>query len=69
MRRIVFFRMNVMTLIAAPADIASKDLPLRENVRRAAIRFRFRKTQDDRDREQLEQMLTPPNQCSRDYSG
>ena len=81
MRRIVFFRMNVMTLIAAPADISSKDLPLREdvrllgrifgdtlreqegeasfqlieNVRRAAIRFR--KTQDDRDREQLEQML------------
>ena len=70
-----------MTLISAPADISSKDLPLREdvrllgrifgdtlreqegeasfqlieNVRRAAIRFR--KTQDDRDREQLEQML------------
>src|SRR4030065_1606630 len=81
MRRIVFFPMNVMTLISAPADISSKDLPLREdvrllgrifgdtlreqegeaafhfikNVRRAAIRFR--KTQDDRDREQLEQML------------
>src|SRR3989338_4866529 len=81
MRRIVFFRMNVMTLISAPADISSKDMPLREdvrllgrifgdtlreqegeasfqlieNVRRAAIRFR--KTQDDRDREQLEQML------------
>lgn len=72
---------NVMNLIAAPADISSKDLPLREdirllgrilgdtlreqegeetyalveNVRRAAVRFR--KTQDDRDREQLEQML------------
>jgi len=59
--------MNVMTLVSAPADISSKDLPLREDVRRAAIRFR--KTQDDRDREQLEQMLTPPNQCSRDYSG
>ncbi|HEU0188766.1 MAG TPA: phosphoenolpyruvate carboxylase [Gallionella sp.] len=70
-----------MNLIAAPADISSKDLPLRndvrllnrilgetlreqegeeyyaliENVRRAAIRFR--KTQDDRDREQLEQTL------------
>lgn len=29
MRRIVFFRMNVMTLITAPADISSKDLPLR----------------------------------------
>src|SRR3989338_1115348 len=81
MRRIVFFRMNVMTLISAPADISSKDMPLREdvrllgrifgdtlreqegeasfqlieNVRRAAIRFR--KTQDHRDREQLEQML------------
>ena len=74
-------RMNVMNLIAAPADISSKDLPLRddvrllnrilgetlrdqegeesyaliENVRRAAIRFR--KTQDDRDRVQLEQTL------------
>src|SRR5574340_859212 len=73
--------MNVMNLIAAPADISSKDLPLREdvrllgrilgetlreqegetsfrlieNVRRAAVRFR--KTQDDRDRVQLEQML------------
>ncbi len=70
-----------MNLIAAPADISSKDLPLREdvrllgrilgdtlreqegeasyqlieNVRRAAVRFR--KTQDDRDREQLEQTL------------
>ncbi len=73
--------MNVMTLISTPADISSKDLPLREdvrllgrifgdtlreqegeesfqlieNVRRAAIRFR--KTQDDRDRGQLEKML------------
>jgi phosphoenolpyruvate carboxylase len=73
--------MNVMNLITAPADISSKDLPLREdvrllgrilgetlreqegeasfqlieNVRRAAIRFR--KTQDDHDRVQLEQML------------
>src|SRR4030066_1401688 len=76
-----FFCMNVMPLFPPPADISSKDLPLREdvrllgrifgdtlreqegeasfqlieNVRRAAIRFR--KTQDDRDREQLEQML------------
>ncbi len=70
-----------MNLISAPADISSKDAPLREdirllgrilgdtlreqegeqtyalieNVRRAAVRFR--KTQDDRDRDQLEQML------------
>ena len=70
-----------MNLISAPADISSKDLPLRddvrllgrilgdtlreqegeasfeliENVRRAAVRFR--KTQDDRDRVQLEQTL------------
>jgi phosphoenolpyruvate carboxylase len=70
-----------MNLIAAPTDISSKDLPLRddvrllgrilgdtlreqegeasfqliENVRRAAVRFR--KTQDDRDRLQLEQTL------------
>ncbi len=70
-----------MNLIAAPTDISSKDLPLRddvrllgrilgdtlreqegeasfqliENVRRAAVRFR--KTQDDRDRVQLEQTL------------
>ncbi|WP_435628652.1 phosphoenolpyruvate carboxylase [Candidatus Ferrigenium straubiae] len=70
-----------MNLITAPADISSKDLPLREdvrllgrilgetlreqegeasfqlieNVRRAAVRFR--RTQDDRDREQLEQTL------------
>ena len=71
----------MMNLLAAPADISSKDLPLRddirllgrilgdtlreqegnetfdlvENVRRAAVRFR--KTQDERDRAQLEQML------------
>ncbi|HTN94870.1 MAG TPA: phosphoenolpyruvate carboxylase [Gallionella sp.] len=70
-----------MNLIAAPTDLSSKDLPLRddvrllgrilgntlreqegeetfrliENVRRAAVRFR--KTQDDRDRVQLEQIL------------
>jgi len=70
-----------MNLITSPADISSKDLPLRddvrllgrilgdtlreqegeesfqliENVRRAAVRFR--KTQDDRDRVQLEQTL------------
>ncbi len=70
-----------MNLLAAPADISSKDVPLREdirllgrilgdtlreqegdqtydlieNVRRAAVRFR--KTQDERDRTQLEQML------------
>ncbi|HMC13493.1 MAG TPA: phosphoenolpyruvate carboxylase, partial [Gallionellaceae bacterium] len=70
-----------MNLLAAPADISSKDLPLREdirllgrilgdtlreqegeetfelveNVRRAAVRFR--KTQDERDRLQLEQLL------------
>ncbi len=70
-----------MNLISAPADISSKDAPLREdirllgrilgdtlreqegdetfelieNVRRAAVRFR--KTQDDRDRDQLEQVL------------
>jgi len=70
-----------MNLISTPADISSKDLPLRddvrllgrilgdtlreqegeasyqliENVRRAAVRFR--KTQDDRDRVQLEQTL------------
>ncbi len=70
-----------MNLIAAPTDISSKDLPLRddvrllgrilgetlreqegeasyqliESVRRAAVRFR--KTQDDRDRVQLEQTL------------
>ena len=71
----------MMNLLAAPADISSKDLPLREdirllgrilgdtlreqegeavfnlveNVRRTAVRFR--KTHDDRDREQLEQLL------------
>ena len=70
-----------MNLLSAPADISSKDLPLREdvrllgrilgetlreqegeenfqlveNVRRAAVRFR--KTQDERDGEQLEHML------------
>ncbi len=70
-----------MNLISAPADISSKDAPLREdirllgrilgdtlreqegeatfalieNIRRAAVRFR--KSQDDRDRAQLEQML------------
>jgi len=70
-----------MKLFSAPADISSKDLPLREdvrllgrilgetlreqegeetfqmveNVRRAAVRFR--KTQDERDGEALEQML------------
>ena len=72
---------NVMNLLAAPADISSKDVPLREDirllgrilgdtlreqegvetfelvetVRRAAVRFR--KTQDERDRLDLEQML------------
>ncbi len=70
-----------MNLISAPADISSKDLPLRddvrllgrilgdtlreqegeetfqliESVRRAAVRFR--KTQDERDGEALEQVL------------
>ncbi len=70
-----------MNLFSAPADISSKDLPFREDVRllgrilgdtlreqegeetyqlvesvrRAAVRFR--KTQDDRDGERLEQML------------
>ncbi|MDD4929653.1 MAG: phosphoenolpyruvate carboxylase [Gallionella sp.] len=70
-----------MNLFSVPANISSKDLPFREdvrllgrilgdtlreqegeetfllveNVRRAAVRFR--KTQDDRDGEQLEQML------------
>ncbi len=70
-----------MNLLAAPADISSKDVPLRddirllgrilgdtlreqeggqafdliESVRRAAVRFR--KTQDERDRTQLEQVL------------
>lgn len=72
---------NIMNLLAAPADISSKDVPLREdirllgrilgdtlreqdgvetfelveNVRRAAVRFR--KTQDERDGDQLEQVL------------
>jgi phosphoenolpyruvate carboxylase len=72
---------NVMNLLAAPSDISSKDLPLREdirllgrilgdtlreqegdatfelveNVRRSAVRFR--KTQDDRDRADLEKLL------------
>ena len=81
MRSVAPFHMNVMNLIAAPADLSSKDLPLREDmrllgrilgetlreqegeasfqliesVRRAAVRFR--RTQDDRDRMQLEQLL------------
>ena len=81
MRSTAPFSMSVMNLIAAPTDISSKDLPLREdvrllgrilgetlreqegeasfqlieNVRRAAVRFR--RTQDDRDRVQLENML------------
>jgi len=72
---------KVMNLLAAPADISSKDVPLRddirllgrilgdtlreqdgvetfdlvESVRRAAVRFR--KTHDERDGDQLEQML------------
>ena len=72
---------NVMNLLASPADLSSKDVPLRddirllgrilgdtlreqegeetfaliENVRRTAVRFR--KTQDDRDRAQLEEVL------------
>lgn len=72
---------NAMNLLAVPADISSKDVPLRddirllgrilgdtlreqegeetyaliENVRRSAVRFR--KSQDDRDRDQLEQVL------------
>ena len=72
---------KVMNLLAAPADISSKDVPLREDirllgrilgdtlreqdgvetfdlvesVRRAAVRFR--KTHDERDGDQLEQML------------
>ena len=33
MRSATLFRMNVMNLIAAPADISSKDLPLRDDVR------------------------------------
>lgn len=73
--------MHKKNLLAAPADISSKDQPLRddirllgrilgdtlreqegnetfeliESVRRAAVRFR--KTQDERDRDQLEKML------------
>jgi phosphoenolpyruvate carboxylase len=72
---------KMMNLLAAPTDISSKDLPLREDirllgrilgdtlreqegeatfdliesVRRAAVRFR--KTQDERDGDQLEQLL------------
>ena len=71
----------MMSFLAAPADISSKDVPLREDirllgrilgdtlreqegdavfdlvesVRRTAVRFR--KTQDERDRHQLEQIL------------
>src|SRR3990172_5837160 len=71
----------MMNLLAAPANISSKDVPLREdirllgrilgdtlreqegdqtfelveNVRRSAVRFR--RTQDERDRSQLEQVL------------
>ena len=74
-------KINVKNLLSAPADISSKDVPLREdirllgrilgdtlreqegdetfelieNVRRAAVRFR--KTQDERDRIHLEQVL------------
>src|SRR5512145_1513470 len=77
----VYIHRNSMNLISVPADISSKDQPLREdvrllgrilgdtlreqegeetyqmieNVRRAAVRFR--KTQDERDGELLEQML------------
>jgi phosphoenolpyruvate carboxylase len=72
---------NAMNLLNTPADLSSKDVPLRddirllgrilgdtlreqegeetfaliENVRRTAVRFR--KTQDDRDRTQLEDVL------------
>jgi len=75
------FKKNVMNLLSAPADLSSKDVPLRddirllgrilgdtlreqegeetfaliENVRRTAVRFR--KTQDDRDRASLEEVL------------
>jgi phosphoenolpyruvate carboxylase len=75
------FKKNVMNLLNTPADLSSKDIPLRddirllgrilgdtlreqegeetyaliENVRRTAVRFR--KTQDDRDRAQLEDVL------------
>ena len=80
-RTLSMFKKNVMNLLSAPADLSSKDVPLRddirllgrilgdtlreqegeeafaliENVRRTAVRFR--KTQDDRDRAQLEEIL------------
>jgi phosphoenolpyruvate carboxylase len=80
-RAFAMFKKNVMTLLSAPADLSSKDVPLRddirllgrilgdtlreqegeeryeliENVRRTAVRFR--KSQDDRDRAQLEEVL------------
>ena len=80
-RALSMFKKNVMNLLSAPADLSSKDVPLRddirllgrilgdtlreqegeeafaliENVRRTAVRFR--KTQDDRDRTQLEEIL------------
>jgi phosphoenolpyruvate carboxylase len=80
-RTLAMLKKNVMNLLSAPADLSSKDVPLRddirllgrilgdtlreqegeetfaliENVRRTAVRFR--KTQDDRDRAQLEQIL------------
>ena len=80
-RNISMFKKNAMNLISAPADLSSKDVPLRddirllgrilgdtlreqegeeafaliENVRRTAVRFR--KSQDDRDRAQLEEIL------------
>ena len=80
-RALSMFKKNVMNLLSAPADLSSKDVPLRddirllgrilgdtlreqegeeafaliENVRRTAVRFR--KTQDDRDRAQLEDIL------------
>ncbi|CAH1904510.1 Phosphoenolpyruvate carboxylase [Candidatus Nitrotoga sp. HW29] len=76
-----FIKINAMNLLATPADISFKDIPLREdirllgrilgdtlreqegektfdlveNVRRCAVLFR--KTQDERDRDQLEQIL------------
>ena len=80
-RPLVMLKKNSMNLLSAPADLSSKDVPLRddirllgrilgdtlreqegedafaliENVRRTAVRFR--KTQDDRDRAQLEEIL------------
>ena len=80
-RTFAMFKKNVMNLLSAPADLSSKDVPLRddirllgrilgdtlreqegdaryeliENVRRSAVRFR--KSQDDRDRTQLEEVL------------